>query len=171
VHVLHSKLRRRPVLAGIAVVATLGLAGACGSDTSDDASQPDPAPEAVAPSIGADQQDDAPPASEPLTAIDVDQLNEAIETTPDLQVVDVRTAEEVATGTIPGSVNIPHDVIDAGNTEGLDLEAPIAAICRSGRRATIAGEALVEAGAADVRVVVPGGVETYAQAGYPTVVP
>ena len=101
----------------------------------------------------------------------MDQLATAIDEVPGLQVVDVRTAEEVATGTIPDSVHIPHDVVDAGDTRDLDLDAPIAVICRSGSRATIAGEALVEAGATDVRVVRPGGVTTWAEAGYPVVAP
>jgi rhodanese-related sulfurtransferase len=131
-------------------VAALPLATACGDESSDDGT------------------DGALPSIE---IIDVATLNERRDADPGLQIVDVRTAEEVAAGTIPGSTHIPHDVIAAGNSEGLDLDEPIAVICRSGRRAAIAGEALADEGASDVQVVSPGGVTTWADAGYPVVVP
>lgn len=120
-----------------------------------------------------DASDDGAPASSDASfqVIDVDTLAEQRGEVEDLQILDVRTPEEVAEGTIPGALNIPHDRVEAGDTEGLDLDRPIAAICRSGSRATSAGEALVAAGASDVRVVRPGGVGTWQEAGYPTVVP
>ena len=135
----------------LAAVLALGLVAACGEDS-------DPAESASA-------------ESESFQVIDVDTLAEQRDELADLQILDVRTAEEVAEGTIPGALNIPHDEVEAGNTDGLDLSKPIAAICRSGNRATTAGEALVAAGASDVRVVRPGGVGTWQEAGYPTIVP
>lgn len=53
---------------------------------------------------------------------------------PDVQLVDVRTAEEHAAGHIPGSVNID---IYGGHEQlvtSLDPERPVALYCRSGRR-------------------------------------
>ena len=58
---------------------------------------------------------------------------------PDVQLVDVRTAEEYAAGHIEGSVNI--DVMK-GHEElatVLDPERPVALYCRSGRRSENAG--------------------------------
>ncbi|WP_439106130.1 rhodanese-like domain-containing protein [Congregibacter sp.] len=61
--------------------------------------------------------------------------------------VDVRTAEEFATGHLPGAVNIPHGEI----VEGLAaLETPksteIVLYCRSGNRSGIATKSLSAAG-------------------------
>lgn len=56
-----------------------------------------------------------------------------------VQLVDVRTAEEYATGHIPGSVNID---VKKGHEElatVLDPERPVALYCRSGRRSETAG--------------------------------
>ena len=61
---------------------------------------------------------------------------------PDVQLVDVRTAEEYNTGHMPGSINI--DVLQ-GHEElatKLDPERPVALYCRSGRRSETAGKVL-----------------------------
>ena len=58
---------------------------------------------------------------------------------PDVQLVDVRTPEEYATGNIPGSINID---VSKGHEElatVLDPERPVALYCRSGRRSENAG--------------------------------
>ena len=65
--------------------------------------------------------------------VDVAEFKEFI-TAPDVQLVDVRTAEEFNAGHIPGSINI--DVLK-GHEEllaTLDPERPVALYCRSGRR-------------------------------------
>ena len=64
---------------------------------------------------------------------------------PDVQLVDVRTAEEYNAGHIPGSINI--DVLK-GHEElasTLDPERPVALYCRSGRRSENAGWVLEKA--------------------------
>lgn len=58
---------------------------------------------------------------------------------PDVQLVDVRTPEEYATGNILGSINID---VSKGHEElatVLDPERPVALYCRSGRRSENAG--------------------------------
>jgi phage shock protein E len=61
--------------------------------------------------------------------------------------VDVRSAEEFATGHLPGALNIPHGEILAGIAElGVDKNAPIVLYCRSGNRSGIAQTALESAG-------------------------
>jgi len=141
---------RSPVAALLLLIAALSLVAGCGGDSDDAGSSA---------------------AAEPFHVIDVDTLATQRDELQDLQILDVRTPEEVAEGTIPGALNIPHVEVEAGSTEGLSLDRPIVAICRSGNRATIAGEALVAAGATDVRVVRPGGVGTWRDAGYPITVP
>ena len=115
--------------------------------------------------------DEEPRAAAEPTTIDIGTLNDQRSTESGLQVIDVRTPEEWAEGTIEGAILRPHDAIVAGEIDDIDLDRPIAVICRSGNRATTAGEALTAAGADDVRVVRPGGVGTWADAGYPTITP
>ena len=70
--------------------------------------------------------------------VDVAEFKEFI-ANPDVQLVDVRTAEEYNAGHIPGSINI--DVLK-GHEElaaTLDPERPVALYCRSGRRSENAG--------------------------------
>ena len=61
---------------------------------------------------------------------------------PEVQLVDVRTADEYADGHIKGAVNI--DVMDYDFqkllSEKLDKERPVALYCRSGRRSKRAAQ-------------------------------
>ena len=70
--------------------------------------------------------------------VDVTEFKEFI-AAPDVQLVDVRTAEEYNAGHIPGSINI--DVLKGHEelTATLDPERPVALYCRSGRRSETAG--------------------------------
>ena len=76
--------------------------------------------------------------------VDVAEFKEFI-ANPDVQLVDVRTAEEYNAGHIPGCINI--DVLK-GHEElasTLDPERPVALYCRSGRRSENAGWVLEKA--------------------------
>ena len=76
--------------------------------------------------------------------VDVAEFKEFI-ANPDVQLVDVRTAEEYNAGHIPGSINI--DVLK-GHEElasTLNPERPVALYCRSGRRSENAGWVLEKA--------------------------
>jgi len=80
------------------------------------------------------------------------------------QVLDVRAANEFATGYIPGSVNVPwHDV--TGIPDGIDADKPVLVICASGLRAGTAASLLQRFGAKDVIHVFGGGVGTWASQG------
>lgn len=61
----------------------------------------------------------------------------------DLRLIDVRTAEEVASGMIDGA---EHIALDAFDPAALDLSdgREVVLYCRSGRRSRIAGEALAD---------------------------
>lgn len=62
-----------------------------------------------------------------------------------LTVLDVRTAEEYASGHVPGAVNIPHDQLAARIAE-VPRDKDVVLYCRSGRRAALAAEVLAGQG-------------------------
>ncbi|GAA0859704.1 rhodanese-like domain-containing protein [Aliiglaciecola litoralis] len=66
-------------------------------------------------------------------------------------ILDVRSAEEFAAGHVPNAVNIPHDEIE-GNIEQLInyQDKSVVVYCRSGRRAAIAENILLEHGFSNV---------------------
>ncbi|MEL4282493.1 MULTISPECIES: rhodanese-like domain-containing protein [Shewanella] len=62
-------------------------------------------------------------------------------------VLDVRTPEEFAEGHLANAVNIPFEQVAAEFAKrGIAKDAPVVLYCRSGRRSSIATEALVAAG-------------------------
>lgn len=78
---------------------------------------------------------------EPVIDLTVDQLAERLER-GDIRLIDVRTAEEVAEGRIPGAEHIALDEFDPAK---LDLDGrEVVLYCRSGRRSGIAAEKLAE---------------------------
>jgi len=79
-------------------------------------------------------------------SVDAQLFAEAI-SNPQMQIVDVRTAQEFGQGHIPGAVNI--DINSKDFTEKsriLDITRPVAVYCRSGRRSKIASDKLVRMG-------------------------
>ena len=78
---------------------------------------------------------------------------------PTDQLIDVRQPDEVATGTLPGAVNIPLDALPERLAQ-LDPGRRVVVLCRSGGRSTMASELLTEAGFADV-VNLAGGMLAY----------
>lgn len=76
-------------------------------------------------------------------------------------VLDVRTPEEFAEGHLANAVNIPFEqVTEEFAKRGIAKDAPVVLYCRSGRRSSIATEALVAAGYT----------QTYNGGGYSTLV-
>jgi rhodanese-related sulfurtransferase len=65
------------------------------------------------------------------------------------QFIDVREPDEVAQGTIPGTVNIPLGHVPSRLDE-LDRERRVVLLCRSGNRSAQAAEFLMGAGFTDV---------------------
>jgi phage shock protein E len=62
------------------------------------------------------------------------------------RVVDVRTADEFASGHVPGAINIPYDQLPGRAAEIGPTSTPVVLYCRSGRRSAIAVDALKKAG-------------------------
>jgi rhodanese-related sulfurtransferase len=62
------------------------------------------------------------------------------------KVVDVRTAEEFASGHVPGAIHVPYDEIARRAAEIGPPSTPVLLYCRTGRRSAIAVKALQKAG-------------------------
>lgn len=77
------------------------------------------------------------------------------------QFVDVRTPQEVATGTLEGAVNIPLDQLPARLVE-LDASRRTVLLCRSGNRSGQAAAYLSGAGFTDV-INLDGGMLAYSK--------
>ena len=92
-------------------------------------------------------------SADPVPNANIDQVVAAI--TAGATVIDVRTAEEMAEGMLPGAVPIPHTEIASG-VAALELptDATLVLYCRSGRRSGLATAALQKAG---YRRVINGG--------------
>jgi hydroxyacylglutathione hydrolase len=82
----------------------------------------------------------------------------------ELQILDVREADEWEDKHIPGSVHIPWHDIDSFPSK-LKKTQPIAAICGSGKRAGVAASLLQRFGAERVIHVTGGGVPEWEQLG------
>ncbi|WP_334173546.1 rhodanese-like domain-containing protein [Sinomonas sp.] len=81
------------------------------------------------------------------------------------QIVDVRDADELAEGVIPGARHIPLGELSSRLGE-LDRSLPVIAVCRSGRRSAAAADQLAAAGfSADTMA---GGMLAWQSAGLPT---
>ena len=102
--------------------------------------------------------------------IDVHQLKQRIEN-PDevLILLDVRTLEEYQSGHIKDSINIPHDQLIL-NVNVLDQyrNQPIVVFCRSGRRAQLVIETLIE-NKFDQIVDLQGDIQAWKTSGFPVV--
>lgn len=89
--------------------------------------------------------------------------------TGNVRLIDVRTAEEVAAGIIPGAEHLPLDSFDPALLSGDDTRE-IVLYCRSGRRSGIAGQALSEHRGEPAQHLA-GGILAWQEAGFETVEP
>ncbi len=83
-----------------------------------------------------------------------------------VQIIDVRTYGEYASGHLQGALNIDVEsgAFDSGITN-LDKNATYALYCRSGRRSTLAAERMAEAGFTKIINFNNGGFDQLAAAG------
>jgi hydroxyacylglutathione hydrolase len=77
-----------------------------------------------------------------------------------LQVLDVREADE-QDETVPGAICVPYRELGDAPLSGLDRERPVATVCNSGVRASVAATLLARRGFRDVRPVLEGGMAAY----------
>lgn len=85
---------------------------------------------------------------------------------PDIQLLDVRGADEWAQGHQPGAVHIPLDELGERADE-LERDRPVVTVCRSGRRSAQAADDLGGRGFAAESMV--GGLDAWEGHGLPLV--
>lgn len=80
--------------------------------------------------------------------VSAEEAKTLLETDNTTVLIDVRTAEEFASGRIPGAKLLPYDEIDAQRAAQAipTKETPVVLYCRSGRRSAIAADALRKLG-------------------------
>ena len=83
------------------------------------------------------------------------------------QVVDVRTADEFASGHIAGAANVPVEGFDPGSLSPADGRERIY-VCRTGKRSGALAQRLANAHGGTV-IFLQGGVEAWEKAGLPLV--
>ena len=83
---------------------------------------------------------------------------------PGTRVLDVRTTGEFESAHIPGSFNVPLNLLAEHVGDVAVLEHPMVLVCQSGARATAAQEQLNAAGKTDLRVL-DGGIGAWQAAG------
>jgi glyoxylase-like metal-dependent hydrolase (beta-lactamase superfamily II)/rhodanese-related sulfurtransferase len=93
---------------------------------------------------------------EPVT---IDELERRL-AAGEIELLDVREADERDAGSIPGSRHLPYRMARQAAENGLCGELPIVTICETGARATIAASVLHAAGM-DARPVLDGGIESW----------
>ena len=99
--------------------------------------------------------------------ISVSDASAMIQSSPNLVILDVRTADEYAQGHLKGAINIPLSDLPVQIGE-LDRNRPILIYCRTGVRSAQASTILVNAGFTQVYDM-EGGLNAWINAGYPTV--
>lgn len=83
-----------------------------------------------------------------------------MQTESDYVIVDVRRADEFASGHIPGAINIPNESIDKSQPVALpNLDQLIMVYCRSGNRSKQAAKKLAAMGYTNI--VEFGGINTW----------
>jgi rhodanese-related sulfurtransferase len=127
---IRTKFAQRLVI--LLTVLTLALAGIAGC------ANPAPAPQAAAQESGAEQVVNQKITPADFKATFVDGGAEHL-------LVDVRTAEEFATGHIPGAVNIPVQELQQ-RLEEIPQDTAVVLYCRSGNRSGQAASILGDAG-------------------------
>ena len=93
-------------------------------------------------------------------------LRDLLESTETAQVVDVRSPAEFESVHIPGSFNVPLDVIRTRRADVVEhLDHDVVLVCRSGQRSVQAQHLLTAAGVSDARVL-HDGIQGWEKHGY-----
>lgn len=106
-------------------------------------------------------------ADERLRTVDPATLHQLLDSGRGPRVLDVRTPAEFETGHIPGAYNVPLDLLREHRGELLaHLDDEVVLVCRSGARATQAGQTLAAAGLPNLKIL-DGGILAWQAAGAP----
>ncbi len=98
------------------------------------------------------------------TPIHATELRQLIEEDPHTRILDVRTGAEFESVHIPGSFNVPLDLLAEHVRDVARLGHPVVLVCQTGNRAATAQEKLNAAGKTNLRVL-EGGVGAWQTAG------
>jgi rhodanese-related sulfurtransferase len=96
-----------------------------------------------------------------VSAHDVEALRKS---DPDVTLIDVRSPAEFESAHIPGSYNVPLDLLPEHGAEIREVGSPMVLICQSGQRAKQAEQLLREIGLARLHVLT-GGIRSWESAG------
>jgi rhodanese-related sulfurtransferase len=89
--------------------------------------------------------------------IDTAGLREQLTAGSGPRIIDVRTPAEFETAHIPGAYNVPLDLLQEHRAElRRHLDEDVVLVCRSGARATQAGQTLAGAGLPNVKILTGG---------------
>jgi rhodanese-related sulfurtransferase len=99
------------------------------------------------------------------TTVDSQQLSRLLRRDAKPRLIDVRTPGEFETAHIPGSYNVPLDVLREHRDELVRHLDDVVLICRSGQRAKTAEETLRQAGLSNVHIL-EGGVTAWQANGF-----
>jgi rhodanese-related sulfurtransferase len=147
----------RPLAAGLAI-ATLLLTTGCLGVRPATAVQAQPTSAAQAKAKQTRQAE--------IQQITVKDVASTLKAKPSAQFIDVRMAEEYATGHAPGAVLRPLPELTKW-APTLDKKAPVVVICRSGSRSMKAATQLQQLGFSEI-INVQGGMLDWEQQGLPT---
>lgn len=100
------------------------------------------------------------------TSMTIPDLLRLRATSSSLQLIDVRSAGEFATGHLPGAINIPLEQLLARAAD-LDAAAPVVLVCQTGVRARMAADRLQPRGLRTQ--LLEGGTAAWIAAGHPVV--
>lgn len=87
---------------------------------------------------------------------------------PAIRILDVRTGSEFETVHIPGSANVPLDLLGEHVASFARIDHPVVLVCQSGNRATQAHGTLRDAGKHTIHIL-DGGIAAWQQAGHDVV--
>ena len=106
-------------------------------------------------------------ASQKIESVDSATFKERISGASEVQLLDVRTAEEFAEGHLESAINIDVHALDFTKrvSEKLDKSRPIYLYCRSGKRSMAAAKTLAQEGYTIVNL--KSGILGWIEAGYP----
>ena len=85
-----------------------------------------------------------------------------------ITILDVRNASELSEARIESAVHIPLNELSSRISELRNIDGEIATLCKTGNRATIAAQALLQAGFTNVSLI-EGGITGLEKSGYPLI--
>jgi rhodanese-related sulfurtransferase len=101
------------------------------------------------------------------SVVDANFIDEVMQQRPDVRLIDVRTPSEFESMHIPGSYNVPLDLLPEHRHElTAALSAPAVLVCRSGARARQAAQLLQQSNLTQLHIL-EGGLVAWQAAGKP----